>query len=189
MNNIFTRSLMILFALLFILIAAFTMITAFNFQSLINLFIFLRSLSSSSYLTIAVIVSLIFLLSALIFLSIGMKKSKDKKYVSRPTNMGEVQISFITIQNIAMNAASSFSELKNISVSILNDSGNIKVIIRSHIMPGVNIPALSEQVQEKVKISVEESTGVAVSSVKVYIQGIYQEDLPKNSIEARHLSR
>ncbi|NMB97295.1 MAG: alkaline shock response membrane anchor protein AmaP [Clostridiaceae bacterium] len=189
MNNIFTRSMMILLALLYIITAVFIMIIALNSQVLTNTYFFLENLDRSSFLVGAAIVSLILLLSALVFLILGIKPGKDKKYVSRTTNMGEVRISFVTMQNVVMNAAGSFGELKNIIVSILNDGENISVDVKSHIMPGVSIPDLSQQVQERVKLAIEESTGVTVNNVRVYIEGIYQENPARNSVEPRHFSR
>ena len=189
MNNVFLRSLMIIFALLYILTAIFTIIVAFNFQVLTDTYYFLDRLDRNSFFIGAVIVSVILLLSAFIFLILGMKRGKDKKYVSRSTNNGEVRISFVTIKNLVTNVAGSFNVLKNIDVSILNDSENISIAIKSHVLPGVSIPDLIDQVQEKVKISVEESMGISVNDVKVYIEDIYQENHAKNSIASRYLNK
>ncbi|HHV96667.1 MAG TPA: alkaline shock response membrane anchor protein AmaP [Clostridiaceae bacterium] len=189
MNNVIKRILMIIFAVFYLLTAVFTIIAAFDFQALERSYSFLNRLNRNSFFAGAVVVSVFFLLSALMFLVLGLKKDKNKKYVIRSTDNGEVRISFMAIQNLVINATYSFTELKNVDVSVSNADGGISILIKSQVLPGVSIPDLIKQVQEKVKIFIEESTGIAVNDVKVYIEDIYQENLTKNSIVSKYANK
>mgnify|MGYP000963942358 FL=1 len=182
--NIATRCLLVLCAILFIFISSLTMIVALRTDVLTDIYYYLNdSIGGNYYPTVAIIiVSLFFLLLAIMFLVLGLKTNKDKKYVSKHTNMGEVKISFVTIENIIMNAAGKFNEIRNINASLTRSNEDVSVIIKVAVLPDVCIPALSEQIQGEVKNAVEESTGIIVKDVKVCVQSIYSEALTKNNV-------
>jgi len=47
------------------------------------------------------------------------------------------------------------------------------IFIKTIVMPDINIPALLEDIQLKVKKSVEETTGIVVNEVKVSVENTY----------------
>lgn len=60
--------------------------------------------------------------------------------------------------------------MKNVKVEILN--GEVSLGLAITVNYGINIPALSQQVQSKVKAAVENMTNLTVSDVNVRIAGI-----------------
>lgn len=60
--------------------------------------------------------------------------------------------------------------MKNVKVEILNNEINLELAIT--VDYGMNIPALSQQVQTKVKAAVENMTNLNVNDVNVRIAGI-----------------
>ena len=186
MNNIFTRSLFVLFAVFFILISSLTMIIAFKTDAIADIYYFLENSIEGNYYSTPVIITIItmaiiFLVTSIIFLGLGLKIKKDRKFVSKHTELGDVKISFITVENVVMNTAGKFNEIRNVNAVISKTYDDINVIIKAQVLPDVCIPALSEQLQGEIKRSVEESTGIVVKEVKVYVQRIYSESLAKKN--------
>ena len=56
---------------------------------------------------------------------------------------------------------------------VTKQGDHVSVYIKTIVMPDVNIPALLEDIQLKVKKSVEETTGIAVNEVKASVENIY----------------
>jgi len=55
------------------------------------------------------------------------------------------------------------------------------IFIKTIVMPDINIPALLEDIQLKVKKSVEETTGIVVNEVKVSVENTYTGYSPELS--------
>ncbi len=116
---------------------------------------------------------LIFLVIGIIFLFSGVRSNKDKKSVKKHTNIGEIKISINSIENIALATSRKFSGIKDSKAYVTKHEDNVSVIIKTVVLPDVNIPALAEDMQSKVKKSIEETAGVAVNDVKVVVDNIY----------------
>ncbi len=129
------------------------------------------------------IIALLFFVLSLMFLFSGMKSNKDKKAVSKHTNIGEVRISLNSIENIALNASKKVNGVRDTRAFVWKHEDSVAVNIKMVVMPDMNIPAISADVQERVKKSVEESSGIAVNEVKVIVEGIYSGTVVKTRVE------
>jgi len=175
--NILLRILLVIYAVFFIIISILSIIVALNNEILTY---FLHNYISLKYYqpVVFIIISIILLVSGVIFLIFALKTNKDKKAVSKYTNIGEVKISLNSIENITLNAAGKFSALRNVRASVYKVDDTVTIAIKALILPDVNIPVISNEIQETVKNAVEESSGVMVSDVRVFIENIYSGPLP-----------
>ena len=114
-----------------------------------------------------------FLGLSLMFLLSGVRSEKDKKSVSKYNNVGEIRISLNAIESIALNASKKVSGIRENKAYVTKQGDHVSVFIKTIVMPDVNIPALLEDIQVKVKKSVEESTGIAVNEVRASVENIY----------------
>jgi uncharacterized alkaline shock family protein YloU len=119
------------------------------------------------------VAELIFFAIGIIFLLSGVRSDKDKKSVRKHTNIGEIKISINSIENIALAASRRLNGIKDSKAFVTKHDDNVSVIIKIMVMPDVNIPALAEDMQSKVKRAVEDTSGVAVSDVRVVVDNIY----------------
>jgi uncharacterized alkaline shock family protein YloU len=119
------------------------------------------------------IIELIFFGLSLMFLLSGVKSDKDKKSISKYNNVGEVRISLNTIESIALAASRKLGGVKDNKAYVTKQGDNVVISIKTIVMPDINIPALLEDIQMKVKKSVEETTGIGVNEVKVSVENIY----------------
>lgn len=124
-----------------------------------------------------------------------MAKEADRStYVLGTDNMGEVKIADDVVAVIAGYAATEIegvsamagnitNELmskvgvKNLSkgVKVLVEDGTVRVDLAILVEYGFSIPAISKQVQDKVKASIENMTGLEVSDVNIRIAGVDME--------------
>ena len=130
-------------------------------------------MANNNALIIMFVISLLLFISSFSFLISGIKSGKDKKAVSKHTNIGEIKISVNSIENIALNASKKINGVRDTRANVTKLGESVSVTIRVIVMPDVNIPTLSEDIQARVKRSVEESSGVAVNDVKVVVDSIY----------------
>lgn len=185
--NILKKGLYFLYAVFFIIMTSVTMIAALNVNFADNMIYYLNSSIRGNYYpsVLIIILSLIFLLPAIVCIIFVFKTKKDKKAVSKYTNMGEVKISFTTLEDIVLNTARQFNEIRNITTSITKSKDDIGVTIKAVVLPEVCIPALSEQIQLSVKNAVEDNTGIIVEGVRVHIQSVYSEPSAKSIVPTK----
>ncbi|RCX16798.1 putative alkaline shock family protein YloU [Anaerobacterium chartisolvens] len=119
------------------------------------------------------LIAVIFLALSITFLLSGIKSSKDKKCVSRYTNIGEIKISLNSVESMALAASRRLNGVKETKAFVSKSNDGISIAIKAVVLGDINIPALSEDIQVKVKSAVEESTGIKVNDVKVLVENIY----------------
>lgn len=183
--NIILRILLIIYALCFVFAAILASLTAINNDVLGRIYYRLdTSIASSNYSGIIIaIIALFLLISAILFFIAGIRTSRDKKAVSKYTNVGEVKISLSSIENIALNVAGKMGSIKDLKAFVSKIDDNVSITIKGTVLPDVNIPLVSSELQERVKNAVEESSGIDVADVKVYIENIYMGAVPRQKAE------
>jgi uncharacterized alkaline shock family protein YloU len=115
--------------------------------------------------------------------NIGIVKISDE-VVSVIAGLAASEIEGVV--NLSLSAGGSLTQMlsgkknvsKGVKVTLGEDSSTIDVNVI--VEYGVKIPEVADCIQESVKKSVESMTGLIVSAVNVYIQGIV---VPKKSVE------
>ncbi len=137
---------------------------------------FKNSMLQNRYTSFGIfIAAFIMFVVSIIFLTAGLRNSKEKKAVVKRTGIGEIRISLDTIENLALTATKRFNGVKETKAWINRNKreDNISVALRINVMPEMNLPSLSEDIQRKVKKLIEENAGVSVKNVKVTVDNIY----------------
>jgi uncharacterized alkaline shock family protein YloU len=178
--SILLRILLLIYSIFSIVLSIFLVAIGINSEFASNFGLSIVSIGSR-FTIILMVISLVLIISAIIFLIFAFRTSKDKKAVSKYTNIGEVKISLNSIENIALNSVERFEEMRNVKAFVSKLDDNVSIIIKTLVLASTNIPELSREVQEAVKLAVEDSSGVAVSDVKIVIEDIYSGTLPTRS--------
>ena len=175
MNNIFFRVLLTIYAFCLTLASLLVILIAFkpDIFSWLSYYISDVVLQSPGTKLAMLLTAFIFFILSLTFLFSGVKSDKDKKAVSKHTNIGEIKISLNSVENIALNASRRLNGVKDTKAYIYKRDGNVSIVIKAVVLADINIPVISEDIQVKVKKSVEESTGIKVDEVKVVVENIY----------------
>lgn len=130
----------------------------------------LHWLGSSNIIFDGGVIALLLLLLA-IYLLILVTRSEKKKFLVYPSEYGSVRIAANCVETLVVEAANQVQGLQQIKASISNVE-DPKVILKVQAYPGYNIPQLSEELQEKVKEYVENTLGLTLSEIEIYVVGI-----------------
>jgi len=175
-NSIFTRVLTTVYAVIITVFSVITVVVTLNRSLYDRLVDYIREdIFENRYLFFfIIIVSLILLALSIAYLSSGLRGDKDKKVVKKHTNVGILNISLVAIENIALAAAKKINGVREAKAQILKIQGDesIAVVLKVVVLADINIPAVSQELQLKVKKSIEESSGVTVDNVKVVVENI-----------------
>ncbi|NLD48180.1 MAG: alkaline shock response membrane anchor protein AmaP, partial [Clostridiaceae bacterium] len=119
------------------------------------------------------IIEIIFFGLSLVFLLSGVKSEKEKKSISKFNNVGELRISLNTIESIALAASRKLNGVKDTKAYVVKNGESVSILVKAVVLSEINIPALMEDIQIKVKRSVEETSGIIVNNVRVSVENIY----------------
>jgi len=172
--NIFFRILLAVYAFFLTILSVFTMLITFQpsiFTWLSQIIV--DVLNTRNGPLIMFIIAFLFFGLSLTFLLSGLKSSKDKKAVSKHTNIGEIMISLDTLENIALTASRKLNGVRESKAGIYKGEEGVSVAIRAVVLPDINIPLLSEDIQVKVKKAIEDSAGIKVQDVRVVVENVY----------------
>jgi len=172
--NISFRILLTVYAVCLTLIALIVMIIALWPSVLVTIVDYIFYVVDIPYANFIIfVVAFLFLSISLIFLFSGIRKYKEKKAISRSTNIGEIKISLETIENIALAVTRKIAGIKDIKTDTSKTDEGVTIELKVVLLPDVNIPSLSEEIQKRVKQSVESTAGIIVSNVSVAIDSVY----------------
>jgi uncharacterized alkaline shock family protein YloU len=185
--NIFFRVLLAFYAFCLAVFSAFCMYIAIDPQAFVDISGTITGTilaNEAGVLRVVVfIVALIFFVLSIIFLASGVRSNKDKKAVSKHTNIGEIKISLNSIENIAINASRRSNGIKETKTLVRKVDDGVEIEVRIIVMPDLSIPVISEEVQGRVKKAVEESSGISVKQVRVVVDSIYTGITTKPRVE------
>jgi uncharacterized alkaline shock family protein YloU len=108
-----------------------------------------------------------------ILLLSGTNDDTDKRTVSKKTEIGEIKVSLNSIESIALAATKRLSGIKEAKANVFKGVEGVTVIIKAIVLSDVNIPILSEDIQVKVKKTIEDTSGIRVIEVKVVVDNIF----------------
>ncbi len=119
------------------------------------------------------LIALTFFILSMVFLLSGLKNEREKRGVSKFTNIGEIRISLNSIENIALSASRRPMGVRESKAYVHKNDEGVSVTIRLVALPDINLPSLSEDVQHRVKSAIEEASGIRVNEVKVIVDNIH----------------
>lgn len=174
--NLFYRILLAVYAVILTIISIITIIVTLKPELFVGISKFLYEdvlTASRGTSFLMFFVAIIFLALSITFLLSGLRSNKDKKAVSKYTNIGEIRISLNSIENIALNASKKLSGVRETKAYVTKLADGVSIGIKAIVMAELNIPELSKDIQVRVKNSIEETTGIKVNDVRVMVENIY----------------
>lgn len=179
--NLLFRIMLAVYGFCLTIISFLAIILTLNHDLLDSIYRYLRIdvLGNKLATFVFFFLALVFLVLSLTFLLSGFRMGKDKKAVSKHTNIGEIKITLNSIENIALNTARRINGIRDIRAGVSKSNDTVSITLKAVVMSDICIPDLSAGLQLQVKKAVEETAGIAVSHVKVVVDGIYSSIRPK----------
>jgi len=97
--------------------------------------------------------------------------AKDRGIVSQ-TELGQVQIQYRAIENLVVRTAQEIKGVRDVEAAITATGEGVQIALSCNVLPDVSIPALCDQVQQRVAQAVRETVGVEVASVTVDVRNV-----------------
>jgi hypothetical protein len=126
-----------------------------------------------AYTAAMVVYGLLVLIFAIKLLFIRTKEHMPPFCLVKTTELGTIRVSTSTLNSLALKAVRSFQDVKEVKSLVLTDMEQVRIRLRLLVMPGANIPDLTQQMQVEVKKYVEEHAGIIVSEVMVLVDNLY----------------
>lgn len=175
--NRLSRAVLFVYAFCLALISVLIMLAAVKKSILRGFYYWADSaLSSKAGALLVFLIALLFFAVSIFIIVTGFKSKRYKLSVKKQTDIGEVGISLDTLENIAISAVGKVQGITDTKAQVVKNEENVEITVRAKVVSGMNIPVLSEQVQREVKQTVEESSGVNVNAVKVFIENISSQE-------------
>ena len=183
--NLFSKIMLAIYSFFLAVISAVLIFICFEGKILDNIYNYLVNnvLSVGYAKLIMLLISLLLFILSILFLISVFKTGKDKKGVNKQTEIGEITISLVSIENIALSTSKRLNGVSSTKANVTKQDEGVLITIRMVVFPEVNIPALSERMQNEVKSSVEDISGVKVNSVRVVVENITENEGYKPRIE------
>ncbi|GIO30742.1 MULTISPECIES: alkaline shock response membrane anchor protein AmaP [Paenibacillus] len=134
-------------------------------------------------ITLLIIAAVLFLLSVRFFyISIRRDRSQIPS-IDQRTEYGDIQISVETIENLCLKAAARIRGAKDLKARIRVTEAGLEIMIRAVVEGDVSIPSMTTDIQKQVHDYLQETTGIPVSNVAVYIANVAQSTTVKSRVE------
>jgi uncharacterized alkaline shock family protein YloU len=119
-------------------------------------------------------VAVVILLAALGALVAGLSRGVERAVV-RETSLGQVRISLAAIENAVYRSVRQVRGVCDVDADVRAGVAGVDVRLAVTVAPDLAIPAVSDEVQQRVERYVQETVGVSVGTVVVEIKAVASE--------------
>ncbi|MBN2984442.1 MULTISPECIES: alkaline shock response membrane anchor protein AmaP [Cohnella] len=116
----------------------------------------------------------LFLISFRLFVVSFRRTGGSSESITQRTEHGDIRISVETIENLALKAASRSRGVKDLRARVRASESGLQIMIRAFVDGENSIPSISEEMQKAVSEHLEQTTGIPVSEVSVFIANVTQ---------------
>ncbi len=132
-------------------------------------------------LIIGAVIAVFLIISIKFFIQSLSVANKPAQAIVRETELGQVRISVEAIENLIYRVANQINGISEIKSRVACLPEGINIFLRVILLPEVNVPQTSDEIQNKVRDYISEFAGVSVRSVKVLVDSIAAESKPGTS--------
>jgi uncharacterized alkaline shock family protein YloU len=167
--NPFNRVLLVSYALLTTILLIFSMFLLMGWQIMAGI---LMDMYSRPFFTETIFVLAgIYILVGLRFVWYGIRPAAKQAVVSEG-KLGQVRIALTAIEDLVDKVVSQNSGIKEVKSKVIRVPQGVGINIRASVTPDVQIPQLSEAIQQQVRERVLEVTGMLVQDVRIMVSNI-----------------
>lgn len=135
------------------------------------------------YIAAVAAAALLFLLSIRFFYISLRRERSSSLSVDQRTEYGDIQISMETIENLSLKAAGRVKGIRDLKSRIRVSQAGLEIMIRGVVDGDHSLPLLTAEIQKQVHSYVQDTTGVPVADVSVYIANLAQSPSFKSRVE------
>lgn len=114
-----------------------------------------------------------------LFIAVGLKlflasisRTKDGQAIIQEHLLGQVHITPHTMEEMVKRAVYKVNGVRRATPKIIPRPEGIDILLRVTVVPDINIPNISERIQQDVKEYITELTGISVRNIKIIVESI-----------------
>jgi uncharacterized alkaline shock family protein YloU len=130
------------------------------------------------------LVGAVFFLVSVRLLMAGMRSRPSvKAAVVHHLDMGDVHISLDAIKNLVEKTVRHIRGVRGVKVGVVHEEQGLKVQIKAIVSPESNVPAVSNDMQQRVREYIKNTVGVELIEVKIFVENISNDFKTKQRVE------
>lgn len=168
--KILDRLIIALFVLSMLILSFCLIVIPFNISGALSIDSIARLVSNMNRNYYYTLVGLLFFIASIriIFSSFSRKDNKPVgSYLVTKNEFGEIIIYSNTIIGLVQNVVDKFSGISNIKTNVNLFEGQVEIELIGDVLPEINIPEVTKELQSMVKEYIENATGAKVREIKV----------------------
>ncbi|AFS78391.1 hypothetical protein DUF322 [Gottschalkia acidurici 9a] len=119
------------------------------------------------------ILGVILFMLSMISLFSGVKTNSNRSsHIVTYMNFGDLRISDEAIKGLTHNIISKIIGIRDSKIIVNFIEGYVIILIKGQVSPDINIPEVAKEIQDKVKETIENNTGIEVKEVNVEVVAI-----------------
>ncbi|MDF2501608.1 MAG: hypothetical protein K0Q77_2322 [Anaerosporomusa subterranea] len=118
------------------------------------------------------LVGAVFLLVSLRLLLAGLRSRRGGKSITHHTNLGDVHVSLDAVENLVEKTARHTRGVRGVKVSVQHANAGVSIILKIVVSPDSNIPAVTDEIQQRVSESIKNTVGVEPVDIRVVVDNI-----------------
>jgi uncharacterized alkaline shock family protein YloU len=118
------------------------------------------------------LVGAVFLLVSLRLLLAGLRSRRGNNLITHHTNLGDIHVSLDAVENLAEKTTRHIRGIRGVKVAVDHSQAGLSIMLKIVVSPDSNIPAVTEEVQQKVSESIKNTVGVEPAGIRIKVENI-----------------
>lgn len=167
--NLFQRLLIFIFTLL--IIAVGFLLTLHSFRILPVFFLEELVVSAHGRYEVGVISILLLLLGLYLLQPLTVTPGKGEALI-KEGSLGKLKVSLGAIEGLIKREVAATEGIKQVRARLKWREDGLEVSLRIHVLPGLELPHLTSQLQSSLRDHVQQLTGVKINGVQILVEEI-----------------
>ncbi len=168
--KILDRLIIALFSLCILVLSFCLIVIPFNISGALSIGSIARLVSNMNRNYYYTLVGLLLFIASIRIIFSGFSRKDNKpigSYLVTKNEFGEIIIYSNTIIGLVQNVVDKFSGISNIKTNVNLFEGQVEIELIGDVLPEINIPEVTKELQSMVKEYIENATGAKVREIKV----------------------
>jgi len=86
--------------------------------------------------------------------------------------LGDVHVSLDAVENLVEKTARHIRGVRGVKVAVQHNDAGVAVMLKIVVSPDSNIPAVTDEVQQRISASIKNTVGVEPTDIRVMVNNI-----------------
>lgn len=179
MNTNIDRIYIAIMALGYLMASLFLVITAIGWTTPLNTLVGYLLYTTNRWV-LGITGTFIFVIALTLFFS-SFRSKPDRISAVHETTLGQIKITIHALEHLVLKAAKSIHGIREVKPLLKSLKSGLVIELRVQVLPDVNIPEVTEELQKTVREYLQKTAGIGVQEIRVLVNRVSWE--VKNRVE------